>query len=362
MKQSQFLEKLRKQQRPTADPAAFLSGPTPSWMPPPMSRDRVLALCTERGIDRAPANVGFNQWAINYLVTPPLAYDWLTKFQRDNRDTVDANVKHLSTDLLEGNWQLHHQGIAFSPDGFLQDGQHRLYSIYTTGIAAPLHIVFNVTDRARVAIDTQARRRPQDVSHAYAMATGTPMTVQARDFPILRNAVMGASPSHITLTNTQLNRLAARHRQALDFVHNQFTYTPRKITSPALAAILRAHYYVDTALLAEYCAFLRDGHINGTVQLKHTYARLMREWLLNLSPLDTQSLDGHQEDAQSGGSEQSPTPVEYVEASRVRLSRQTAKRREIYGRTVRSIRGFVAGEITSRLTTETNTELWPLPQ
>lgn len=46
-----------------------------------------------------------------------------------NRRLIETNTKAILTDIKAGNWRFTHQGIAFNPDGFLVDGQHRLAAI-----------------------------------------------------------------------------------------------------------------------------------------------------------------------------------------------------------------------------------------
>ena len=61
-------------------------------------------------------------------VTPALAREWL-KFNTNNRNPRLRHVESLRSAFLRGEYRFSHQGIAFSVDGDLLDGQHRLMAI-----------------------------------------------------------------------------------------------------------------------------------------------------------------------------------------------------------------------------------------
>lgn len=95
------------------------------------------------------------------LVTPERAREWLAT-RGPNRALSRMNVAVLSAQLKQGLWLPTHQGIAFSPDGRLNDGQHRLTAIVETGIPAVLLVVRGVSEEAFQVVDRQNPRRLAD--------------------------------------------------------------------------------------------------------------------------------------------------------------------------------------------------------
>jgi hypothetical protein len=310
----------------------------PVWLPPPLTEEQVFAFCDRMAIKERPVHTGYNIWVVTTVVTPVQAHDWLCNFEVDNRDPNRDHTMELVLDLVEGNWMLTHQGIGVSPEGNIQDGHHRLEAIYESRVPAPLMIVFNITDRARMAFDTNMKRRPQDVIHAISMATGKVFEVENRDFPVLRSALQGLSQKRPQRSTMQLVALSEKHRKALDFVHGHFSSTRQGATAPVLGAILRAWYSVPHGLLSDYCTILKHGSLSGNLAPHQIYACLMRDWMM--------------------GAEKTVGAAETITVHAV--SRQVAKHWHFFGRATRSIRGFVAGETTTRLTSDSD-EKFPLP-
>jgi hypothetical protein len=94
-------------------------------------------------------------YAVPFVVTPEIARDWLTYrvIRRDvtpkelihaefgpnrrflpNALTGSTNKKGWVDTFLDGDIRVTHQGIAFSEDGFLLDGQHRLAACLLSGV------------------------------------------------------------------------------------------------------------------------------------------------------------------------------------------------------------------------------------
>lgn len=75
------------------------------------------------------------------IVEPKLAATWLTQ-SKDNRPLRKSHINYLNKEMKEGRWRLTHQGIAFSPEGNLMDGQHRLQAIKESGMTIPLQVSY----------------------------------------------------------------------------------------------------------------------------------------------------------------------------------------------------------------------------
>ncbi len=76
-------------------------------------------------------------------VTPKMAHTWLAS-NRSNRKLRESHVQYLAREMSSGHWRLTHQGIAFSEDGMLIDGQHRLAAIELSGKAISIPVTFDV--------------------------------------------------------------------------------------------------------------------------------------------------------------------------------------------------------------------------
>ena len=70
----------------------------------------------------------FNMYSKLMDVTPEIAKRWLEQ-NRGNRSINQKQVDTIAKDILAGDFDTTHQGIAIATDGTLLDGQHRLLAI-----------------------------------------------------------------------------------------------------------------------------------------------------------------------------------------------------------------------------------------
>lgn len=96
-------------------------------------------------------------------VTPQIASDWL-KRNTDNRPLRKSVVQQIKAALLRGEYVPTHQGIAFSTDGSLLDGQHRLTAIseLRDGVF-PMLVSIDVHPNAFLVTDTGFKRTASDM-------------------------------------------------------------------------------------------------------------------------------------------------------------------------------------------------------
>lgn len=96
-------------------------------------------------------------------VTPEQARKWLLK-NEGNRPIRPMAVESLKVAYERGEWKLTHQGIAFSPDGRLIDGQHRLTFISTLpdGKVVPMMVSTGVSEDVFRVLDKGIKRSTAD--------------------------------------------------------------------------------------------------------------------------------------------------------------------------------------------------------
>jgi hypothetical protein len=95
-------------------------------------------------------------------VTPEMAKNILLKNTK-NRPIIATRVAEFEAQLLRGEMQLTHQGIAISETNILLDGQHRLIAISNTGVAAKLQVSTGLPDSVFAVLDTGSKRSPGNV-------------------------------------------------------------------------------------------------------------------------------------------------------------------------------------------------------
>jgi hypothetical protein len=121
-------------------------------------------------------------------ITPRIATQWLER-NLHNRPMNEAIVARYVTDMKNGRWVLHHQGIAFDEKGDLLDGQKRLKAIIDAGVTIPMMVTTGlpVVSANGVAVHTmdvvdcnQVRTVGQNLGLRHGYSNGNVVAAAAR--------------------------------------------------------------------------------------------------------------------------------------------------------------------------------------
>ena len=102
------------------------------------------------------------QSTIIETITPHIAGLYL-KFNNNNRPLRKTHIRELASDIMEGNWQVTHQGIAFDITGRLIDGQHRLHAIIEAGVPIQISVTRGCSASSFSILDRGSNRSPSDI-------------------------------------------------------------------------------------------------------------------------------------------------------------------------------------------------------
>lgn len=95
-------------------------------------------------------------------VSPEWAEQVLEKQNTGNRQMRRWWSEAMAASMRRGEWITTHQGIAFTKDGRLLDGQHRLQAVVLSGITVSMVVFKNVPDEAFSALDIGVKRSIAD--------------------------------------------------------------------------------------------------------------------------------------------------------------------------------------------------------
>lgn len=98
------------------------------------------------------------------LITPEWAGEQLKAFNTGNRRMRRWWSEALAQSIKRGEWILTHQGIAFTEDGRLLDGQHRLFAVVLSGVPVEMFVFSNVPNNAFSVIDIGQKRSISDTT------------------------------------------------------------------------------------------------------------------------------------------------------------------------------------------------------
>lgn len=207
-------------------------------------------------------------------VTPAMAFTWLDK-NTHNRHVSDAVVQRFAGMMKRGQWDLTHQGIAFSPEGVLVDGQHRLWAITEAGVTIPMMVTRGVEQSSMLGIDRNYGRTPID---SINLTYGSKLT---KHHGAIANAMASGFNQGSKAKRSDVYLLHAfieEHSAAIHATSEMFT--PRKARicpAPVLGAVARAWYHVPKNRLKEFVNILLHGVMMGP---EDSAAVLLRNFLL----------------------------------------------------------------------------------
>ncbi len=254
-------------------------------------------------------------------LTPEIALDWIDHCNTHNRKMVDSHVDYLAEEMRAGRWRLTHQGIAFSTNRVLLDGQHRLWAVAMSGITIPIRVFVNEPPEAMEVLDTGQRRRNDQI----LTLTAGLGEVTREELAALRAMYLGMGPARRRSPGEEAT-LLARHMDAVRFAL-ECLGSPGRVkniaTSTTRAVLARAWYSADHA------------------QLRH-----FADTLLSGRPL---------------GEHDEPIVQLFQVLARMTGSRKAAGRRECYGLTETALAAFLKQSRVKRLY-PAREELFPLPE
>ena len=254
-------------------------------------------------------------------LTPEIAEDWLTHGNTHNRPVIDAHVDYLAREMRAGRWRLTHQGVAFSTNHVLLDGQHRLWAVALSGITVPMRVFVNEPPETMGVLDTGQRRRNDQI---LTLAAGLG-EIGPADLAVLRAMLMGTGHARRHSPGEE-GELFARHREAIRFaidvlkINGKYRGVTTAVTRSVLA---RAWYSADRPMLRHFAEVLSAGRPIG----EHDEPILLLfQFLIGAAG-----------------------------------SRNNAGRYECYRKTERALAAFLKGERLTRLYVAAE-ELFPLPE
>lgn len=91
-------------------------------------------------------------------ITPELAKEWLDKSNYGNRNIDKERVRVYAYAMKKGNWLLTPEAIAFTHDGRLLNGQHRLLAVVEADIPVSFSVIIGASEDSFSVIDTGKNR------------------------------------------------------------------------------------------------------------------------------------------------------------------------------------------------------------
>jgi hypothetical protein len=132
-------------------------------------------------------------------ITPAIAKAMLCK-NAQNRPITQSLVNRYADEMRRGRWNTNGQGIIFTPEGELLDGQHRLLALIAAGITLEMFVVRGVPAERFETMDSGRARTVGDVLGAQNYHNSNQLAAIARlSWNYIAGASIGYGPSKAAL-------------------------------------------------------------------------------------------------------------------------------------------------------------------
>jgi hypothetical protein len=143
-------------------------------------------------------------------ISPALAEEYLAK-NTHNRPVNKEHVKALAKAMREGRWQVTHQGIAFSEDLVLLDGQHRLLAIIESGVTVRMQVTMGMAKNALFGID---QNKVRTVAQNLGLMGHTYSKIVTAWSNVVKSLLTGGSER--TWTTEDVKQIYAENYESID--------------------------------------------------------------------------------------------------------------------------------------------------
>jgi hypothetical protein len=242
---------------------------------------------------------------IHQIIDPEIARRYLG-YNTANRRVKSGVVERYARDMESGNWLKTHEGIAFSEDGELVDGQHRLLAVIKSGKNVGMTVTTGIPKAAKLVIDQGSKREAHDSIRLAGRGDYGSKDVAAARILLAAQKSGPRSCSEIANGIEAYIDGITWARQHLD--------NSKVGPAPVMAALALAyHYEPDKARLERFCQILRG--VEMPTGMEESAPLKLRESIF-----------------------------------RDRESTHAEKRRKaLFGRTLAAIKAFMAGKATARI-------------
>lgn len=197
-------------------------------------------------------------------LTPALAEVILDTCNIGNRLIRRRRVEIFTQAIKEGRWQLTSQGISFTRDGLLNNGQHRLQAIIEAARTVPMQVTFGEKRDAFSVLDAGAVRGGNDTLHIAGYKNTAVLSAAAR---LLRLIEGGNLNSNYSFPNDLIQETVVSHHPTLENATTDGARIAKKLkTSSAATTVAMFFITAQTSharRIDQFVDKLAEGHELG---------------------------------------------------------------------------------------------------
>lgn len=217
---------------------------------------------------------------VRMLVNPQTATAMLFQNRR-NRSLRPSKVRGYAATMSAGRWnQDHPDTIAFTRNGDLINGQHRLRAICASNSTLLLNVAFGCEDESRLTVDGHTAKSLGDRMWIAGMGIGQTATGARKSAELALRMWHGPSAKKDQPAPHEIAAFIEVYHDAITFVMDIFgsKHRGRLTTAPVKSAVGHAFYHASADRLKRYVDVLLSGEASGSLDERNII--LFRNWIL----------------------------------------------------------------------------------
>ena len=216
------------------------------------------------------------------LVTPELA-KILLGGNLKNRPKNNRNFKKLCSQLREGKWKVNGATITLSRHWQILDGQHRLFAIVETGIAAPCILGFGFDPAVFATLDQGAKRTNADnlsiagFAGTRLLATVIGIYQAVKSGNTVNNSARVIEPEECVRLALGTPSLQAAVKKAKEYHRKGAQFVPTAL----ICGLMARGMEINKRATAKFFDCLLNDNCNGTrpASIQKLRTQLMRDYM-----------------------------------------------------------------------------------
>jgi hypothetical protein len=222
------------------------------------------------------------------LITPELASQWL-RLNKANRHLRSRDIQKWAEMMDRGDWMNNHpEPYIFDEEGWLINGQHRLYAIQRTGKSFWGWVQRNVPKAMAHVIDDGKSRTLAD---SLTIREGLPVkTTLSTMMPRFLSGFYLQYPSHLPYKRSEMADVFDKYKDSFGTTLSLFNMRKKGISSAGVrACVARAWIALPDQRdrIRDFCTILNEGRYSS---LEDSAAQILRDFLMQASKGGTSHL------------------------------------------------------------------------
>ncbi len=208
-------------------------------------------------------------------VTPDMARDWLN-LNTANRSVKNTKVDQYARDIISGNWQVTHQGLAFYKDGTLADGQHRLHAIVKANVPIKTLVTMDLPRETMSVLDVGKTREAHDIAKLGLY----PNWINPNTIAIVRALNGKLQNTKATMSFSEIISYCMKYQDSISFVNYVVSSKKKGVTSAVIGAsyVCALEAGSPKEKIKRFAEIMYSGEINGPYE---NAAIRLREMLIS---------------------------------------------------------------------------------